>query len=587
MISQTLATGAVVAILLAAPAPAQLNQSTPTSRNAVTELEDGSILAHDIQGTYLFADWDEYLASSFFTRNGKRCGIGALNMPPSVAFIGSQSDCTNSVTVPDPGYDPSGAGANVYDIPVVFHVLYSNNGTGNIPDARIFEQVAILNADFAALTNSKIQFHLATVDPSGNPTSGITRHRNKNWYNDRGSYASSIGWDTTRYLNIYTNTAGGNLGYAYLPNGGGVVGSDFDGVRLLWRAVGYTNYSPYDLGRTGTHEVGHYLGLQHTFQGGCGTSNCYASGDLCCDTNPESSPNYSACSPTERATCGSPDPVRNFMDYSEDACMDHFTLDQSLRMRCTLENWRVNLTTWENGGGGGGGTAPDQVSGGSPSNGATEVAASTTLSWGAANGASQYDVYFGTSTNPSLVSADQSGTSYDPGTLADGTTYYWRVDSENSNGVTAGSTWSFTTAAGGGGGGGGGGGVIFSDGFESGSFANWSRQNNDARISTNALTGTYAADLRKSTGITTSVSTSQTEVTVSWAWRTSGYDNGERIQATITGGAGGAQVVTYSSTSWASPSVTLTGVSGTIGITFDTNANRKNERAYVDDVLVQ
>ena len=126
MISQTLATGAVVAILLAAPAPAQQNQSTPTSRNAVTELEDGSILAHDIQGTYLFADWDEYLASSFFTRNGKRCGIGALNMPPSVAFIGSQSDCTNSVTVPDPGYDPSGAGANVYDIPVVFHVLYSS-----------------------------------------------------------------------------------------------------------------------------------------------------------------------------------------------------------------------------------------------------------------------------------------------------------------------------------------------------------------------------------------------------------------------------------------------------------------------------
>ena len=83
------------------------------------------------------------------------------------------------------------------------------------------------------------------------------------------------------------------------------------------------------------------------------------------------------------------------------------------------------------------------------------------------------------------------------------------------------------------------------------------------------------------------MSTSQTEVTVSWAWRTSGYDNGERIQATITGGAGGAQVVTYSSTSWASPSVTLTGVSGTVGITFDTNANRKNERAYVDDVLVQ
>jgi len=581
----SLAAGAVAALLLAAPSSAQLNQSQPSQRNSVTELEDGSILAHDIEGTYLFADWDEYLSSPFFMRNGKRCGIDSLNMPPSVAFIGSQSDCTNSVTVPDPGYDPNGAGAPVYDIPVVFHVLYSNNGTGNIPDARIFEQVAILNADFAALTDSKIQFHLATEDPNGAPTNGITRHRNKNWYNDRGSYASSVGWDTTRYLNIYTNTAGGNLGYAYLPNGGGVVGTEFDGVRLLWRAVGYTNYSPYDLGRTGTHEVGHYLGLQHTFQGGCGTSNCYASGDLCCDTNPESSPSYSACFPSQRITCGSQDPVRNYMDYSEDACMDNFTLDQSLRMRCTLENWRPDLTTWE-GGGGGGGTAPDQVGGGSPTNGATEVSSTVDLAWNAANGATQYDVYFGTTTSPGLVSSNQASTSYDPGQLADGTTYYWRVDSENGNGVTTGSLWSFTTAAGGGGGGGGGG-TIFFDGFESGSYANWSRQNNDARIGTNSLTGVYAAELRRSTAITTSISTTQTDVTVSWSWRTSGYDSGERLQATITGGAGGPQVVTYSGTSWTGQSVTLTGVSGTIGITFDTNANRKNERGYVDDVLVE
>ena len=83
------------------------------------------------------------------------------------------------------------------------------------------------------------------------------------------------------------------------------------------------------------------------------------------------------------------------------------------------------------------------------------------------------------------------------------------------------------------------------------------------------------------------MSTGATEVTVSWAWRTSGYDSGERLQATITGGAGGPQVVSYASTSWGSSSVTLTGVSGAVGITFDTNANRKNERGYVDDVLVQ
>ena len=83
------------------------------------------------------------------------------------------------------------------------------------------------------------------------------------------------------------------------------------------------------------------------------------------------------------------------------------------------------------------------------------------------------------------------------------------------------------------------------------------------------------------------VPASATEVTVSWAWRTSGYDNGERLQATVTGGSSGPQVVSYSGTSWTSQSLTLTGVSGSVGITFDTNANRKNERGYVDDVLVQ
>lgn len=86
MIQHTLAMGAAAVLLLAVPVSAQQNQSSPTQRNSVTELEDGSILAHDIQGTYLFADWDEYLASPFFMRNGKRCGIDALNMPPSVAL---------------------------------------------------------------------------------------------------------------------------------------------------------------------------------------------------------------------------------------------------------------------------------------------------------------------------------------------------------------------------------------------------------------------------------------------------------------------------------------------------------------------
>ncbi len=571
-------------LALLATASASFAQHTsfdaPQFRSSVEELDSGEIVAFDASGTYVYSSWDEYIRSSFFRRNGKRCGFNQLVHPPEVAFLGSQSDCSNSSSFPDAIYDPQGGSATVYDIPVVFHVLYNNNGSGNIPDARIFEQVQILNEDFAALTDSKIQFHLATEDPNGNATSGITRTKNRNYYNDRGSYAAAVGWDTNRYLNIYTNTAGGNLGYAYVPNGGGVVGESFDGVRLLWNSVGLTNYLPYNLGRTGTHEVGHYLGLFHTFDGGCGTSNCNTSGDLCCDTNAESSPNYNACSPSERSTCGSPDPVRNYMDYSEDACMDNFSSEQAFRMRCTLENWRVDLTTWE--GGGPGGSAPDQAANPSPSNGTTGASVSTTLTWGAASGATQYDVYFGTSSNPGLQSSNQSSTSYSPGTLAAGTTYFWRVDAENGDGVTTGALWSFTTAADTGGG------DIFADGFESGTLSNWSTSGN-ARINTGSNTGTYAAELRRSAGITTVINSlnGASSVTVSWAWRTQGYESSDSVTATITDGNGQSISVTQNgTTSYTDVQRTLNGVVAPLTVQFSSSADRNNERAYIDDVVV-
>jgi hypothetical protein len=114
-------------------------------------------------------------------------------------------------------------------------------------------------------------------------------------------------------------------------------------VRILYSAFGLNapiGY-PYDEGRTTTHEVGHYLGLYHTFQGGCASaSGCYTNGDLICDTNPEASPNSFPCS---NSSCGSPDPTTNYMDYSYDTCMTEFTAEQNRRMRCTLVNWRVDL----------------------------------------------------------------------------------------------------------------------------------------------------------------------------------------------------------------------------------------------------
>ena len=96
------------------------------------------------------------------------------------------------------------------------------------------------------------------------------------------------------------------------------------------------------MGRTLTHEIGHYLGLFHTFQGGCGSAACYTSGDLICDTNAESGPNFS-CAGSPPSSCCSVDPIDNYMDYSDDLCMEKFTAEQVNRMRCSLINWRPLL----------------------------------------------------------------------------------------------------------------------------------------------------------------------------------------------------------------------------------------------------
>ena len=197
----------------------------------------------------------------------------------------------------------------------------------------------------------QVEFYLATVDPQGNPTNGITRHVNNNWYNDSGNYTSQISWDTCRYLNLYTNTASGYLGYAYIPNGGGVVCQDFDGCVINWTAFGRNSAGgpPYNQGRTATHEVGHYLGLFHTFDGGCGNNNCYNTGDLICDTNKESGPVFGC--PGNSSSCSSTDPFHNYMDYTDDLCMWEFTPEQARRVRCTIENWRPQLYDTCGGGG--------------------------------------------------------------------------------------------------------------------------------------------------------------------------------------------------------------------------------------------
>lgn len=278
----------------------------------------------------------------------KRCGFPDRSTMTGGAFAPIPSDCSYVSTTIKPEYDPY----LVYEIPVVFHVIQNTSGAGYLSPATIQDQIDVLNEDYQALPgslgapgiNTRIRFRLASVDPSGNPTTGITYSTNNTWYQDSGQYWNTLAWDTNRYLNVYTNYPAGYFGYVPDWPQGGIVGKKLDRVVVWWEAVGKqpTAGWPLNRGRTLTHEIGHYFGLDHPFVTGCpSVANCYSNGDLICDTNPQSTETFGC--PTSKSSCGFADAIHNYMDYSDDPCIWEFTPEQVNRMRCTLQHWRPNL----------------------------------------------------------------------------------------------------------------------------------------------------------------------------------------------------------------------------------------------------
>ena len=241
---------------------------------------------------------------------------------------------------------------DVITIPVVVHVLYRNS-TENISEAQIQSQLDVLNEDFrrtnsnadntwSQAADTQIEFCLSTIDPNGNATSGITRKQTtrQDWGADNDAKRSSSGgidpWNTSEYLNMWivpkmTTVSQGQtinlLGYAQFPGGAAAT----DGLVMIYNAFGRVGAvtAPYDGGRTTTHEIGHFLNLRHIW----GDSNC--GNDFVSDT-PTHQKSNSGC-PTGQVSCSSTDMPQNYMDYTNDSCMNLFTQGQKNRMRAVLE----------------------------------------------------------------------------------------------------------------------------------------------------------------------------------------------------------------------------------------------------------
>lgn len=265
--------------------------------------------------------------------------------------------------------------ATKYIVPVVFHVIHTN-GSENISFEQIQNQIDLLNKDFS-LTNPdktkirsafislaadcEIEFRLAKIDPSGNCTNGVNRIYSPLHVDARDNVKSIPGarWDYKKYLNIWvvssildqSGSGGTTLGYAYLPSSVPFGNTGNDGIVIRSDYVGAIGTgSTTGAGRTLTHEVGHYLGLLHTFQDGCS-----GSGDYCDDTPPVLSTFTNANCPGSGNSCSTDvpnliDQWENYMDYSRGECQEMFTPDQKTIMHNTFTSYsfRSNLVSNNN-----------------------------------------------------------------------------------------------------------------------------------------------------------------------------------------------------------------------------------------------
>ncbi|MDB5240850.1 MAG: Ulilysin [Spirosoma sp.] len=256
----------------------------------------------------------------------------------------------------------------IYRIPVVVHVVHNMASgeiggitNGNISDEQIASQIQVLNEDYRRQpgtngfntnpvgADARIEFFLATKDPAGQPTTGITRHyyakkASFDVFNDDVLLSQIAYWPSDRYLNIWVTKVDSYLGFTQFPttadtlsglpaNSNEFVDGSIIDYRYFGRQIGTVRNSTYCCGRTTTHEIGHWLGLLHTW----GDAVC--GNDYVTDTPTSEGSNQTVNCKEIFSTCSgrrTRNMIENFMDYSPDLCMNVFTQGQVNRMRTVL-----------------------------------------------------------------------------------------------------------------------------------------------------------------------------------------------------------------------------------------------------------
>lgn len=265
---------------------------------------------------------------------------------------------------------------NVITIPVVVHVIHNGQNVGvapNITDAQVQSQLTVMTQDYRRLAGTpgfntnpvgadvEIEFVLAKVDPNGNPTNGIDRVNlcQGGWSTDdiNAIVKPQTIWDPNQYMNMWSVKFSDPtlLGYAQFPSNstlGGLAANggsaSTDGVVCNFSTFGSTDYNdgtflmvaPYDKGRTMTHEVGHFLGLRHIWgdNTSCVVNTLDTQKDFCPDTPAASAPNFGCPVVDSCPIDPGNDMVQNYMDYTDDTCMNIFTINQKTRIRTVMDN---------------------------------------------------------------------------------------------------------------------------------------------------------------------------------------------------------------------------------------------------------